>query len=81
MPEILTANAVPIDGSIAGAIFTANKPLIIQDAQQDERWHSNIDRKINFHTESILGVPMHNGENKTIGVLETVNKRVGRFKR
>ena len=79
MPEILQANAVPIDGSIAGAIFTANKPMIIQDAQQDERWHSNIDRKINFHTESILGVPMHNGDNKTIGVLETVNKKVGLF--
>ena len=79
MPESLLATPVPIDSSIAGAIFVAEKPMIINDAQQDERWHPQVDRKINFHTESILGVPMHNGENKVIGVLETVNKKVGKF--
>jgi GAF domain-containing protein len=32
-------------------------------------------RKIDFITHSILGVPMHNADQETIGVLEAINKQ------
>ncbi len=78
MPDKLIDMPVPIEGSIAGAILRANEPMIIDDVTQDARWHSNIDEEIDFHTESILGVPMHDRD-RPVGVLEAVNKLDGAF--
>lgn len=69
---------VPLDNSIAGAVLQANKPMIIADVSRDSRWNRNIDRAINFHTNSILGVPMHDVE-RPVGVLEALNKQNGEF--
>ncbi len=69
---------VPIDGSIAGAVLQANKPLIVADVSHDPRWNQQVDEEIDFHTSSILGVPMHNMD-QPMGVLEALNKQNGRF--
>jgi signal transduction histidine kinase len=65
---------VSLDNSIAGAILTSNKPMYIKDVSQDPRWNQNVDQAINFHTRSILGVPMHNVQQEPVGVLEALNK-------
>lgn len=78
MPAALDNMPVSIHNSIAGAVWQSNQPLIIDDVSQDPRWSPKVDQTINFHTVSILGAPMHDVE-RTVGVLESINKREGRF--
>ncbi len=66
--------SVPLEGSIAGWIVRANRPLLIRDAKNDPRWHQGVDESIDFETRSILGVPLK-VRDKVIGVLEVINKR------
>ncbi len=70
--------AVPLEGSIAGWVVTHSQALLVADAQSDPRWHRQVDSLTSFTTQSILGVPLIARE-KTIGVLEAVNKRSGGF--
>ncbi len=69
---------VPLEGSIAGAVFQANEPMIIADVSQDPRWNQNVSEAIEFQTKSILGVPMHDVQ-RPVGVLEALNKQQGGF--
>jgi len=64
---------VPLEGSIAGWIVTNNRPLIVNNTEEDRRHYQQVDHLINFSTRSILGVPLC-VKDKTIGVIEVVNK-------
>ena len=70
--------AIPAESSIAGWIFTNNEPLLVEDAKSDPRFFREIDVLTHFKTRSILGVPLHAKE-KTLGVIEVVNKLEGTF--
>jgi sigma-B regulation protein RsbU (phosphoserine phosphatase) len=63
---------------IAGWIARQEQPLIINDCAADARFTSKADRKTDFKTRSIAGVPVRLG-NKLLGVLEAVNKINGEF--
>lgn len=60
---------------IAGSVFTTGVPLNI-DAKTDEvRFSHEMDSRPGFETKSILCNPITNREDKTIGVIEIINKR------
>jgi signal transduction histidine kinase len=64
---------------LAGTIFRTNKPLMINNtAEQDPRHYSLVADNIKFKVEDLIGVPM-NIKDKTVGVLEAVNKNNGNF--
>jgi Nif-specific regulatory protein len=65
-----------IGEGIAGWVAQHSKPLLVPDVQKDSRFFKDISKKINYHTKSILCVPLKLKE-KTIGVLEVINKRGG----
>jgi signal transduction histidine kinase len=65
---------VPVENSIAGWIVRHQKPLIILDAQSDERHFNEVQKITQFKTKSILGVPLIT-KGKVVGVLEALNKR------
>jgi signal transduction histidine kinase len=65
---------VPIEGSIAGAIWKSGEPLIIPDVEQDPRHYQRTDQTIQFRTRNLLGVPLSIKDHR-IGVLEAINKR------
>ncbi|MCD6401341.1 MAG: GAF domain-containing protein, partial [Anaerolineales bacterium] len=67
---------VPIEGSIAGAVFKKGSPLIVQNAHSDPRLFRGVDQFIQHTTKSILAVPMMI-QDRTIGVIELVNKKDG----
>jgi signal transduction histidine kinase len=69
---------VPLEGSIAGTIFLENRPLIINNVQQDPRHYAPVGEQINFQPRTLLGVPMRI-RNRVTGVLEALNKRSGEF--
>ena len=77
-PEELAKIPVPIDNSLAGTIFRTSQHIIISDAESDPRHFSLVSDHINFNVRTLLGVPMPI-KDRTVGVLEAVNKRTGVF--
>jgi len=71
----LAQMTVPIEGSVAGEIFKAKRAMIVQ-ADQDPRHYGRVDQAIDFHTRTILGVPLCI-KDRCIGVVEVINKRDG----
>jgi len=72
----LLKTSVPLEASVAGRVFTTVMPLVINDAENDSRIFREIDQKLDFHTHSIMAVPL-TVDQAAIGVLETINKNDG----
>ncbi len=77
-PGKLAEIPVPMEGSIAGTIFRTNQPMILNNVEQDPRHYSNVSDQVKFKINTLLGVPMPI-KDRTVGVLEAVNKRNGIF--
>ncbi|HSK89071.1 MAG TPA: GAF domain-containing sensor histidine kinase [Anaerolineales bacterium] len=77
-PARLAEIPVPIDNSLAGTIFRTNRHMILNNVEQDPRHYSLVSDHIRFHVKTLLGVPMPI-KDRTVGVLEAVNKHDGVF--
>lgn len=64
---------------IAGYVAATGDTLNIPDAYLDPRFNPEFDRKTGYRTQTILCMPMRNKDDKTIGVLQLLNKRKGLF--
>jgi len=64
--------------SLAGWVATNRESVIVEDVHKDQRWFTNVSKKIEFPTRSIIAVPMIT-QNRLIGVLEVLNKFEGTF--
>ncbi|MFT6070857.1 MAG: Nif-specific regulatory protein [Bacteriovoracaceae bacterium] len=60
---------------IAGSVFTTGVALNIDTINQSTRFNENFDKKLEFETKCIICHPIHNREDKIIGVIEVINKR------
>jgi GAF domain-containing protein len=69
MEELL----VPLDGSIAGWIFTHGEPRVISNENAETSVFQGVGKKIDFITRNLLGVPMR-AHKDVIGVMQAVNK-------
>ncbi len=69
---------VPIDNSLAGTIFTTREPIILNNLENEPRHNKEASDHVGFQTRSLLGVPLHIRD-RTIGVLESLNKKAGNF--
>lgn len=70
---------IPADYGVAGWVFHHKSPLIINDAYNDPRFYSEIDKKSGFRTKNILCIPLINREGQCIGALQALNKLSGDF--
>jgi Nif-specific regulatory protein len=61
---------------IAGWVAENRTSLIVNDVDQDNRFYSDISKKVGYPTDSILAVPMLL-KDTCIGVIEIINKRDG----
>src|SRR6266540_4211682 len=77
-PDKLAKIPVPIENSLAGTIFRTNQHIILNNAEQDPRHYSLVSDHIKFKVKTLLGVPMPI-KDRTVGVLEAVNKHNGAF--
>lgn len=77
-PNQLAQIPVPLEGSIAGAVFRQNRPLLINDVSKDPRHFSQVGEQVQFRPRSLLAVPMRIHDQVT-GVLEALNKHQGDF--
>ncbi len=60
---------------IAGSVFTTGVALNIDVDTDKSRFNEFFDKTFNFTTKSIICYPIHNREDKIIGVIEVINKR------
>jgi class 3 adenylate cyclase/putative methionine-R-sulfoxide reductase with GAF domain len=70
---------IPSDYGVAGWVFQRKAPLTINDAYNDPRFYSKVDKQSGFITDNILCVPLINRKGKCIGALQTLNKNAGEF--
>ncbi len=77
-PDELRKIPVPLEGSIAGAIYRDDRPLIINEVASDPRHYRQVGEKIRFEARTLIGVPMRMRDRR-VGVLEALNKRGGPF--
>ncbi|MFT4928120.1 MAG: diguanylate cyclase (GGDEF)-like protein [Phenylobacterium sp.] len=61
---------------VAGWIVEHSTPVIIEDVSTDPRFSGRMDEYTGFVTKSIIGVPLHSGE-QIFGVIELINKTNG----
>lgn len=59
---------------IAGWVCLNGKPLVIEDVRRDTRFSSRVDRLLGFETRSVVCVPLVDGKNRIVGVIELINK-------
>ena len=64
---------------IAGAIFHNEKGEIIHNVYDDERFNDEVDQKTGYETKNMICSPIKTVGNKTIGVIQILNKKKGRF--
>ena len=65
---------IKIGQGIAGHVAETGQPLLIADAQQDNRWMREISDSIDYETRSMACVPLKI-KNSTIGVVQVINKK------
>jgi class 3 adenylate cyclase len=63
----------------AGWVFTHKTPSIINDAYNNPRFYSDVDKSSGFRTRNILSIPIINRQGEGIGVLQALNKKSGDF--
>ncbi|MFQ6100421.1 MAG: ATP-binding protein [Anaerolineae bacterium] len=63
---------------VAGWVIEAGEPLLVPDAHADERFYTGVDDTTDFHTHTMLAVPIK-VEGRTIGVIEALNPAAGSF--
>lgn len=78
MVDRLANIPVPIDGSIAGAVFSSGQPLIVQDVRHDSRYYRVVEDLVDVEGRSLLAVPLQ-FKDRRIGALEAENKLSGEF--
>jgi adenylate cyclase len=67
------------NSGIAGVVFQTGQGVIVHNPYRDKRFNDEIDRKTGFITNSILCAPIKTARGEIIGVVQTLNKREGRF--
>lgn len=60
---------------IAGSVFTTGVALNIDVQNDRSRFNPVFDKKLNFQTRSIICHPIHNREDKIVGVIQVLNKK------
>ena len=76
--ELLIGRRLQPGQGIAGWVARTGQPLLVPDTQSDPRFDPVFDRITNWHTRSVLCVPLM-VKGRVIGVLEALNKPKGGF--
>jgi diguanylate cyclase (GGDEF)-like protein len=72
----LKGKKLPRGKGVAGWIAEKGTAVIVEDVGRDERFDPDMDSLVNFHTKSIIGVPLKSRD-RVFGVIELVNKLDG----
>lgn len=63
---------------IAGWVAEHQEPVVINNTYSDQRFFSGVDQRSGFRTSSMICIPLKVNE-RTIGVLQAINRLFGQF--
>ena len=66
---------LPIGSGIAGNVAITGETINIEDAQADDRFNSENDKRTGYQTRSMLCMPLISHDDLIVGVLQTLNKK------
>ncbi len=78
--EIVKRFHLKMGEGIAGWVAMHGEPVIVLKAQEDPRFFRDVDQATGFTTNDVICVPLRIKEG-TIGVIQGINKREGKFTR
>jgi adenylate cyclase len=64
---------------IVAHVAKTQQPLIVNKPYEHPLFNPEVDKKTDYHTKSILSVPVFNANNKVLGVIQAINKRGNNF--
>ena len=64
---------IPAGKGIAGFVMSSGQPMTISEADREESFYAEVDRKTGFSTQTVLATPLQY-EDDVLGVLEYVNR-------
>ena len=70
---------IPKGVGIAGHVAQTGEIIKLRNAYEDPRFNQSVDRATGYQTRSLLAVPMLDMQGQVVGVIQVLNKRVGRF--
>jgi transcriptional regulator with GAF, ATPase, and Fis domain len=68
----LLNHRISLDTGLVGHVIKNRKPLLVEDVHNSREWASSIDQRLDFHTSSLMCVPV-TIEDEVIGAIEVVN--------
>lgn len=74
--SVLEEHRLKVGEGIAGHVAETKRPVLIEDAETDERFADYFDDETGFDTQTLLCVPILVGD-KLLGVAEVINKTDG----
>ena len=77
-PQILAQILVPLDKSIAGAIFQEKEVRLVKDVTKDPRHYRVVSEQVKFPAQTLAGAPIC-VQDEAAGVIEVLNKNEGEF--
>lgn len=74
--------SLPLEKNLgfAGWVFTNSKSILSNNVESDERFYPGIDKMTGIKTRTLICVPIER-EDRTLGVIEAINKYDGVFKK
>src|SRR3990170_1726489 len=70
---------LPMGKGIAGAVAATGDIVNLADAYTDPRFDRDFDQRFGYRTKALLCLPITDRDDKTVGVLQLLNKRDGNF--
>ncbi|HKW76880.1 MAG TPA: GAF domain-containing SpoIIE family protein phosphatase [Terriglobales bacterium] len=70
---------LPISRGIAGWVAGHGETVNLENAHDDPRFESEVDRRTGYHTRNLVCLPIRNEAGEVGGVLELLNKKGGSF--
>jgi putative methionine-R-sulfoxide reductase with GAF domain len=67
----------PVGTGIAGAVAATGRPIRIDDAYADDRFHADVDRRTGYRTRSLLSLPVKNQRGEVFAVAQLLNRKDG----
>lgn len=71
--DALERTRIKSDRGIAGCAFTERRPVVVEDAMQDERYYAEVARRYDLQIHQLVAVPLI-AKGNAIGVLEIMNR-------
>lgn len=72
----LLGKRLTIGTGLAGSAAQSGRPILVNRVQDDKRWFDQVDASTDFHSQSILTVPLLR-KSAVLGVVQVINKKNG----